>query len=344
MSGRTRVSQEPELPNPYEPFVREVLTRLATNLNSGRLNLRHDAAAQRYVVEAPGHSGRNIVVPCAPEALRAPSTLPARTARGLLSDLKLVSANGKEVDVPKSAIVRNHCYTVACDPYTAPPCRGCEHGTCPHGWSADAVRPEAIVVLQLRDEDNLPIFGWYVCFWDRPTQLVRMPERIIEQLANAFYEDDRIRNSSLVTQYEDCTTVGLDDNFHEMACKRFARFRKRAAAAALKDSKRKRDDSEAAGDGVYETCVICLEEKQTAIKRCRHDHCGTHVCMKCHSDSRGLCPVCDRSSINADYPCSSCHRLVRLCEYGFPCTGCAAHSLCTHCYKGFSECGACESA
>jgi hypothetical protein len=133
------------------------------------------------------------------------------------------------------------------------------------------------------------------------------------------------------------------ENFHELACERFARFRKRAAAAATKDRKRARANKRSYEESAGETCVICLEEKASARKRCRHDHCGTHVCNKCHSDSRGLCPVCDRSSINADYPCSSCHKLTRLSQYGFPCTACNSKSMCADCYTGFSACGACES-
>lgn len=336
MSERALVSQGSHLANAYEPFVRDVLARLASNLSSGRLNLRHDPDGSRYVVEAPGHTGRHIVVPCAPEALRAPSTMPARTARGLLSKLIIVSACGKEVHVPKSAILRDYKYKLQAE-MMPNVCRGCEFGTCPHGWQTP--HPRSVVVLNLRTGSECNnLFGWYVCFSDKVNVLVRIPPQIVNLILKTLRDNSR---SSLLTKYEE------EDGhvFHELACERFARFRKRAAAAALKEVKRKREDEPAAKDDTpRETCVICLEERPTAYKRCRHNHCGTHVCIKCHCDSRGLCPVCDRSSINADYPCSSCHRLVRLGEYGFPCTGCDTHSLCSHCYTEFSECSACESA
>ena len=345
MSGRerrppTRALQEPQLPNPYEPFVRNVLTRLADELGAGRLNLRREDNGVRYVVEAPGHSGRNIVVPAAHGALEMPTKFPARTAKGLLSKLTVVDASGKVVHVPKSAIVRNYDYCIHEREFgmRAGVCRGCEFGTCPHGWKAEQINPVGVVVLELRDEDYEPAHAWYVRFADAPTRLVRLPEVIVDKISTIMSLDPELQHSSLMGRYAD----DLANGFHELACERFARFRKRAAAAATKDRKRKCPEaSPATGGG--ETCIICLEEQVTARKRCRHDHCGTYVCDTCHSDSRGLCPVCDRSSINADYPCSSCHKLTRLSQYGFPCTACNSRSLCSDCYTGFSACGACES-
>jgi len=341
----TRPSQELDLPNSYEPFVRGVLTRLSADLSSGRLSIRQEGGGVRYVVEAPGHSGRNIVVPNSNEALEAPHTLPPRSVCGLLSKLKLIDTNGEQVNVPKHAIVRDHKLPIPAREM-AGVCRGCEFGTCPHGWKNP--HPVTVVVLRLRNSSGFDAYGWYVRFSDKPNQLVRIPKDIVSNMEAEFSDDGHMQNSTLVTRYEDCIT-SLDwdtscdgESFHTSACARFALFRKRAAAAAHKDRKRKERSPESSTACGGETCVICLEEHPTSQKRCRHDHCGTHVCDKCHSDSRGLCPVCDRSSINADYPCSSCHRLTRLSQYGYPCTACASHSLCAHCYGSFSACGSCD--
>ena len=38
----------------------------------------------------------------------------------------------------------------------------------------------------------------------------------------------------------------------------------------------------------------------------RQGGCSTHVCDGCYADTRGLCPICDRSAINAGYPCAGC--------------------------------------
>ena len=339
----------------YEPFVRGVLTRLSSDLGAGRLSIRSEAGGRRYVVEAPGHGGRNIVVPATSEALKAPSSMPKRSPRGLLSIMTIRDAQGNCVNVPKSAIVRDHNLyspTSVC----SSGCRGCEFGTCPHGWKAKYLSPAEIIVLCLRDAMGEPAYGWYVRFWDRPNHLVRIPDAVITQI-NAMIQNPMMAQSSLLTRYRDCTDVITwpEDprmSFHALACRRFARFRKRAASAALADRKRKRPREEEEKTGYdesqspvesFETCVICLEERSTARKRCRHDSCGTHVCDTCDSDSRGLCPVCDRASISADFPCSSCHRLTRLSQYGFPCVGCHSHSLCSQCYNGYSACGVCET-
>lgn len=346
MSGRTatRSSQVPLHPNPYEPFVRGVLVRLTSELNSGRLNIRTEANGARYVVEAPGHTGRNIVVPAAQSALKAPSSMPARSPRGLLSRYVVKSAGGQEINVPKAAIVRDYDYPLPSS--CSGPCRGCEYGSCPHGWKAHTIQPAGIIVLKVQSTDGMPCFGWYVRFEDKRKELVRVPDPVIQKMSDFMRSDEQLRHSSLVTQYVDSVESlewDEDASFHEEACKRFARYRTRVCTAVAKERKRKRK-ADIPSEGTGETCVICLEEKPTSRKRCRHDHCGTHVCDTCHSDSRGLCPVCDRSSINADYPCSSCQRLTRLSQYGFPCAGCDTHSLCATCYGEFGACGACETA
>ena len=350
MDGRTisnRTSQVPQNTNSYEPFVREVLTRLSHDLVAGRLSIRQESdgvSAVRYIVDAPGHAGRSIIVPASADALQSPTDLPERSPRGLLSKLRVVDSDGKAVHVPKSAIVRDHKQRFLNCHRMLGACRGCEFGTCPHGWIDP--HPASIVVLKLRNRSGFDAFGWYVRFNDAPTDLVRVPTQIIKRIAPEFENDDVMQNSRLVTQYEDCvTTMDWDDDddtsFHKTACERFALFRKRAAVAAAKDKKRKRLEQEESSEG-GETCVICLEERASAQKRCRHVNCGTHVCDACHSNSRGLCPVCDRPSINADYPCSSCHRLTRLSCYGYPCTACDSHSLCVRCYGEFGACGACS--
>jgi hypothetical protein len=346
MTSRT----SPQLPNPYEPFVRGVLTRLSADLSSGRLNIRQEGAgvaAVRYVVEAPGHTGRNIVVPASGEALAAPSALPARSPRGVLSRLTVRSARGELINVPKDAIVRNYKQPHPVDrAWIRGICRGCEYGVCAHGWVARDVAPASIVVLRLRNADGFPTFGWYLPFADRPTELVRIPCQIVERLVNLFRDDVDMRQSSLLSHYADVvTTMEWDDEphtFHAAACERFARFRARVCTAVAREKKRKAPPPEPM-DTDRETCVICLEDQPTARKRCRHSHCGTHVCDTCYANSRGLCPVCDRSHINADYPCSSCHRLTRLSQYGYPCAACNSNSLCSHCYGSFGACGSCDA-
>lgn len=353
--------------NPYEPFVREVLERLADDLNAGMLDVRQEAGGARYIVYAPGHTGRNIVVPATHAALQKPAQLPRRSARGLLSKLTLRDARGKSIHVPKEAILRSYDRPLDAEEMKNA-CRGCQFPNCCHGWKLP--RPDAVVVLRLRENSmGGNVYGWYVLIGNNTTELVRVPAQVSAMLYEMMRAEPQLEQSCLVQKYPDCALVSdpIDaTDFHRLACKRFARFRKRAASAALSERKTAEQDSkkrwraedydkneyvhpDTADDDGYggiadacgRTCVICLEDKLTAGKRCRHDSCGAHVCATCYSEARGLCPICDRSSINADYPCSCCGRLTRLRQYGFPCVACAANTLCKDCFGSFSECGPC---
>lgn len=326
--------------NPYEPLVRETLSRLASQLNSGLLRVQREADGSRLVVRAPGHGGRDIVVPCDRSALLPPPALPPRCARGLLSQLTLppVQIGGKRVNVPHWAIVRNHDVMCAEMP---------RH--------VRDLHPASVVVISTRGaEDGTCIYGWYIRLAATPHELIRLPGSHLWALADLLMRDHVLRESSLITDYWDCffTSDEPGGGFSPMAASRFARFRKRAAASAKAVTgtppvtrKRSRDEErDAAVDAaaLHDTCVICLDESPTAQPRCTHSSCRTLTCARCHNDSRGLCPICDRSAINADYPCSSCNRLFPLRQYGLPCVGCAANSLCHECYSDFRECGACE--
>jgi hypothetical protein len=91
-----------------------------------------------------------------------------------------------------------------------------------------------------------------------------------------------------------------------------------------------------------ETCIVCLNDHASARERCRGRTCSVKVCAVCHADSRGLCPICDRTAINADYSCGRCYRRTPLRQYGYECAECGDHTLCRQCHARSGECGACE--
>lgn len=334
----------------WDFFVHETLTRLSTDLRTGLITIRMDNGGQWYVVDAPGNTGRNIIVPCNQDALMVPPHLPPRDQRCLLSPFTIgTGLTNARVNVPWSAIRRDYSLNINVAEGAKRPCMGCAIENCRHGWTTPP--PEAIVVIRLRGQDGDDVFGWYVRFATATRNLVRVPLCVVHRLMHYMRDDHDLRESSLVDRYND---VGVHDRssgvaFNATAFERFRKLRRRVTKAAHKASHKRKQNTPDGLSSTFNvtesnTCIICLEEHPTAVKRCRYSSCGAHTCASCHSHTRGLCPLCDRSAINADYPCSRCNSLFRLTEYGYPCIECSANCLCEGCYKEFGECGACETA
>ena len=319
----------------WEHFVRQTLDRMSSDLRAGVITVREDRRGRRYVVDAPSIIGRNIVVPCSADALLVPPQLPPRVKSQLFSPFTIsMPGSDSRAPVPWAAIKRD--YSVDFEP------------TPGHGFPL----PEAIVVLRLRGSNGDCVFGWYVRLSRAPRRLVRVSPTACCDLTSYMADDPLLSESSLLDRYTD---VGLDHlmagrTFNSVAFASFTNLKTQIQRASTHTTparkKRKHtDDSPPPTETVptnLNTCVICLEEEPTSEVRCRHSSCRAHVCASCHSHTRGLCPVCDRAAINADYPCSHCNALFPLSSYGFPCVGCSANCLCVDCYRGFGQCGRCE--
>ena len=104
----------------------------------------------------------------------------------------------------------------------------------------------------------------------------------------------------------------------------------------------KMEEDENDGEERAPTCVVCLCADPSAHPRCRRGTCRVATCATCWRDSRGLCALCDRSSINASYQCSACGKERRLTRYGYSCTLCNEASLCDTCHVRFGMCTGCE--
>jgi len=329
----------------WTAHVRDTLVALQAELDSGMIQLEYDQG--RYRLSAAGASGRDIVLPAHNWTILPPPSMPARDAGGLLSPFT-IGEPSSPVRVPWRAVARDHGLR---DPNLS------LGGAWPHGRS---LNPVTIVVLKLRGHEPAPVYGWFVSV---PTpvcahHLVPIPHGVALQCLDFLRGEPRLMRSTLVTRYALCADATLADTFASVARMRFARFRARVEAVVRAETFHRRfralgkrprveaTDATAeppvvAADGAR-TCVLCFEDKPSAQARCARQTCGAAVCETCHAASRGLCPLCDRSAINADYPCSRCHTLHRLTQYGYPCIGCRAHSLCHECYGEFGECAACE--
>lgn len=310
---------------------------LQHELEVGSIRITFDPSTSRYVLRAAGE-GRDIVVPSSADALVPPAP-PPRDPKNLLSPFVLRDASRAAINVPWSAIVRNHGRPTAI-PTGA--CLGCDRENCAHGWpGATDITPGAVVVLRLRSTTSY-VYGWYVRMERLPSELVRMPAPVVDEMVDLLTSDPALHTSALLRKYQE--TPELGETFHRLALARFADYR--ASVTSALGKKRRRDEIAPKDSGsaptAPSTCIICLEEQPTSRQRCRKGTCAQLVCHSCHVDSRGLCPICDRSAINADYPCSGCNKFSRLSQFGFACVGCGAHSLCRSCYVEFSECSACE--
>ena len=210
--------------------------------------------------------------------------------------------------------------------------------------------PSTIVVLQLPNHGNGELYGWYVTRARKPYVLIRVPAATCCQLMAHMASGSEFSQSSLVMQYVDVGVhhahLGVD--FNTLAYKHFAAYGHRVINAvqfceSSREQSNESDACEMAADGMLDTCVVCLEESASTARQCRRRTCEAKVCNSCHSHCRGLCPVCDRTALNANYSCARCNKSVSLRKYGYPCILCSAGSLCEACYVMFGQCEACES-
>lgn len=267
--------------------------------------------------------------------LLPPPNLPPRAKKDLLAGytLKLHSQN-TTVNVPWSRVVRDYRCTIhrpqATDSYIPPPL------------------PVSIIVLSAYDPNTShQRFGWFVRYADDATgELEQVPYAVAKELQRSMEAHPVLYTSSLCSKY---ALQEEKTDFLELAHKSYQRIysnikselkRKREPPSA-KVKRPVADPKRHAGE--LHTCVVCLEDSETAIARCPHETCKAATCSTCHQVERGLCPICDRESINADYPCSACGQLARLQAYGFPCLTCKSATLCKSCYTTYEECRPCEA-
>lgn len=332
-------------------FVRQQLQRLA---EVGNVAVTADTVTDtsdgdrilRYVVAAQSADGRSIVVPNV-NSLLPPPELPERATRDLLAPYTIrLHGQCKPVNVPWSRVLRDHKQM---EIKTAKICPGCEWGNqCVHGWEVPS--PRSVIVLAANDEHANQKVGWFVRFSDDNKALVQVPFPVAKALTRRMENDLVMCTSSL------CSTYALDQeddseySFLSLAYKSYSRIYDNIRSALKRKREEEKhikckspDNPEPASTPESITCIVCLEDDEPATSRCPRDKCNAAICNKCHHKTRGLCPICDRTAINADYPCSSCGQLARLQAYGLPCLTCKSATLCKACYTVYEECRPCEA-
>jgi len=293
--------------------------------------------------------------PLCPTTFPPPPMLPPRSTSGFFSDFVLVARNNDRVRVPHSMIVRDH---------NTPPiklqrsiCMGCgSHNNCCRGWEIPPAND--VVVLSTRDLQGMVHYGWYLRFDIDPHRLVRIPLNIVQGLWALVRKTEGLNTSSLNAEFVDAYMTAEGTDFEAMATLRIGqvgarikRIRKAEAPAPSRGKKRglyedpgpsskpaspeRNDPTQLKGE-----CSVCLEEDYVHKQDC----CGSAgaVCTGCRAKMRHLCPVCDRSKVNADYQCASCSMVIPFKEFGFPCSSCNKCTICATCYKHYEECLDCD--
>lgn len=271
---------------------------------------------------------------CNLKTLPPPPVLPLRSRKGFFSGFVLTDADGAVVPVPQHAVVRNHG--------EVPPEEACS------SWRCELPHVRDIVVLAIRDAIGNLQYGWYVRTSPGTARLARVPVTIIRRIWRYVRETPELKHSSLNEAFVDAAfTSPTVQDFHATALLRFRRSDTVIRNVCLKpksSAKRKRVVSSPPSPArtlVMGACTVCLDENvELSDRNC----CGTQgaTCFDCSQKLRSLCPVCDRSFLNATYQCTLCNAEVPLKEYGFPCSTCQQCTLCNNCYHQFAECAECD--
>lgn len=284
-------------------------------------------------------------VTISPHFFPPPKNLPARISKeDAMSVYWIEDRKGKRVYVPKRFIMRDHKMA---------PVEPTKY------WIDSAPHPCDVIVLAAPNCDHIHEFGWYLRHTSAPRKLVRMAERSIHDLLKALDRVAGMAESSLKTKYIDALILAFykvdvdcpylatqhdcPSQFHHNALKAFRNYELSLDSPAGVCKKRRRH---AALENLNNrsrsgTCCICLEDDVVLYdSRC----CGKTgaMCDDCMRSIRCLCPICDRTIINAQYACTACGTSMSLTDYGFPCGSCNECTLCKNCYEGRVECGDCD--
>lgn len=264
--------------------------------------------------------------------------LPPRTRRGFFSPFFVEDTRGNRVPVPQHAIVRSH--------HQEPrrPLGGVR--IWPQGRDLPHVRD--VVVLAVRDAAGNTQYGWYVREHLESYCLVRLPFFVVRALWRYVRQTPALQRSLLNEQLVDSAfTLPTIGDFHAAALLQFQRtqsvvsafFRRTRSSAKRKHSKAA--PASPAHTVVLGTCTVCLDDNAELSNR---NCCGSQgaTCFDCSQKLRGLCPVCDRSGLNATYQCSVCSAECALGDFGFPCITCQKCTLCNNCYRQCAECAECD--
>lgn len=259
------------------------------------------------------------------------------------SGLHVITEGGVRYAVPTSCIARCATETVVAKQSVVD-----ELAT---GWPT--VILNHIFVLSIRNTDGQRVYGWFVRFESDPRRLMRVPLDIV---ARTFLRMDSCAHLKTSRLYEEFCDVRLVDEsvcFCALMTKHLQHVNNwwaKGTSNALKKRKREPVEFETALSvppsprrkemNDTTTCSLCLEDlDDVQPSTC----CGSasSTCFKCKSKLRGLCLLCDRSTLSSHYECSCCKQWICFEQSGFPCLSCEKASVCRGCHSQGSVCSEC---
>lgn len=198
------------------------------------------------------------------------------------------------------------------------------------------------------------IYEWYVAFKDKREGndhiLTHVPHQYLQAIVEnsgiaAMCRCGRCERHPLLGMMHTCKTHSADV-FEKRAIRYFLEYSKQLCGYRARCRKGVVPDFLALETAQMPhsrpgTCAICLEDKVVGTP-CVHEACKLAVCAECHTKTRGLCAVCDRSKNSSPYVCMTCDRLCGLEDFGFECPRCNKRTLCRECDKNFEFCVQCS--
>tara|TARA_X000001036_G_scaffold392231_1_gene390969 strand:- start:734 stop:1627 length:894 start_codon:yes stop_codon:yes gene_type:complete len=269
---------------------------------------------------------------------------PPRRARSALTSVWFRASDGRKIYLPRHAVHRRgtplprHQRPFACD---------CAHGlACARGWKV--MGWEHITVVLVLNEHGLRVAGWFVQFLAPPSALIRVPATIVAALIDTLPRDAEaweFPDASIATPESDFLALAEARYANLVAPDRAVAQRTRSGTASPPPPAPSRwapfappptDTTERPGE-----CVVCYEECEVHVPAC----CGVSaaMCAGCHTQARGVCIVCQRGYVSAEYTCTCCGKGdVAFTDYGFACALCEARVLCAACCDADGACAACD--
>lgn len=207
---------------------------------------------------------------------------------------------------------------------------------------------EHVKVVLMRTNTRQWKHQWYVAFEGDDGVLTRVPPAVVSRIRGTLTTDGactcgRCKHPLLKMPCQRSAPKSAE--FDAEAVRAFSKYRAIVnqvirKSPSSRSGKRTRRDFE-----MHEgTCAICLEDKFVSSNTCVMKRCSLNICSECHSTTRGICPLCDRSKLsdNVFFTCRGCEMPVRLKDFGHACVTCDDPTLCTRCFKSFAQCIRCE--
>lgn len=174
-------------------------------------------------------------------------------------------------------------------------------------------------------------------------KLIRIPDddaaRIMDEIKSLMTEGNGL------SQYMDCFLTLPGRCFTERAVRAFSRYQKcveTTLCEVLIDRRFGFYRHRSPSMDEEQECLICLEMAVPSTWRCAGERCNTRICADCVAHTRGLCPICDRRYMQANFECGWCGNSRKMKHSGHPCVVCRDPTLCTECFNSFKQCLSCE--